>query len=774
MNHTQMRAGGYGIRSLRARIVLFAVVLALVPLLVVSLSLLGTSFGAQRNGILQQQQASAQQLAGQVGLTIAEMQQALDLVGWTSNWQALDPPEQRLLADNLYKYRMLQALESGFGEFNEIVLLDGEGQPVAGHSTIRVMSLEALGEEVRAAAFDVVMGGKPYRGPVYISTATFPTMDIAVPARDLPGRITGLLWGAINLDQALWPTIAAPGVPEGTLVYLFDDQGYLVVRNDDHLVPRDEPLGDLVPLRQVKQGFRQGTTSYLGLTGERVMGAWHPVERLGWTLVIEMPMKRFSAVLIRLLAPAIVLSFVTIGVAVVAGVFVSRLLIRPVDRLRAGAEIIGAGNLDHRIEVRSQDEIGSLARAFNQMAVSLKASRTEIEGWGRELERKVQERTAELAEITRNLEDAADQSRRRALRLEASAQVAHAVTSVLEPDKLLSEVVDLIADRVGFYHVGIFMLDEIGRYAVLRAANSVGGQQMLARGHRLRVGEQGIVGYVTGTGRPPIALDVGADAVHFDNPDLPFTRSEMALPLVARGRILGALDVQSMEAGAFDDEDVGVLQTLADQIAVALDNARLFEESQASLRDMQAVQAQYTRQAWRAFATQQARTIEYTRSGVAPLGDQLLPELVLSQVEVVDRVSRVGEAIVTSGGGDGQTPASLVVPLELYGQPIGVLGFQETEPGRVWTEDEIVLAEAAAYEIAQVLESARLFRDTQQRAWREQAVGQITAQIRASAGVEDILQTAAEELGRALGVSRAIVRLDVRGTSLNPEAPAGQ
>jgi GAF domain-containing protein len=319
------------------------------------------------------------------------------------------------------------------------------------------------------------------------------------------------------------------------------------------------------------------------------------------------------------------------------------------------------------------------------------------------------------------------------------------------------------------------MLDEIGRYAVLRAANSVGGQRMLARGHRLRVGEQGIVGYVTGTGRPRIALDVGADAVHFVNPDLPHTRSEMALPLAVRGRVIGALDVQSEEPAAFDDEDVAVLGTLADQIAVALDNARLFEESQASLRDMQAVQAQYTRQAWRAFSTQQeARTIEYTRSGVAPLGDQLLPELVLSPVEVVDRVSRVGEAVVTSGDGDSQTPASLIVPLKLYGQTIGVLGFQETEPGRLWAGDEIDLVEAAAYEIAQVLESARLFEDAQQRAWREQTAGQITARVRASTGVEDILQTAAEELGRALGVSRAIVRLDVRGTSLNPEAPAGQ
>jgi len=384
-------------------------------------------------------------------------------------------------------------------------------------------------------------------------------------------------------------------------------------------------------------------------------------------------------------------------------------------------------------------------------------------GLSETLEEQVAERTtdlrrraAELEQLTRNLEDAVDRSRRRAQRLEASAQVARAVALVLDPEVLLAQVVDLIADQLGFYHAGVFLLDETGQHAVLRAANSVGGQRMLARGHRLQVGEQGIVGYVTGSGRPRIALDVGADAVHFDNPDLPFTRSEMALPLVARGRILGALDVQSLESEAFDNEDAAVLQTLADQIAVALDNARLFEESQSALRDMQETQARYTAQVWRSRrAGQPVHAIEYTRPGVAPLADQPLPG--------ADHVIAAGNTFATTGDDDSQTGAALLVPLKLHGQTIGVLGFQETEPGRVWTEDEITLAEAVAEQITQTLESARLFEETQRRAWRERAVGQITAQIRSSASLEDILQITAEELGRTLGVSRAIVRLDAGG-----------
>ncbi|OQY20906.1 MAG: hypothetical protein B6I34_08100, partial [Anaerolineaceae bacterium 4572_32.1] len=195
--------------------------------------------------------------------------------------------------------------------------------------------------------------------------------------------------------------------------------------------------------------------------------------------------------------------------------------------------------------------------------------------------------------------------------------------------------------------------------------------------------------------------------------------------------------------------------------ALALDNARLFEESQNTLREMQRVQAQYTIQAWRGYqAEQQLDTIEYTRAGVEPLGDQLLQE--------VKRATAGGESLVS--GGDDRAPATLVVPLKLHGQSIGVLGFQETEPGRVWTSDEVALAEAIADELAQVLESARLFEDAQQRAWREQSAGQIAAQIRTGTDVQDILQTAAQELGRALGVSRAIVRLGSQEASIqDPE-----
>ena len=182
-----------------------------------------------------------------------------------------------------------------------------------------------------------------------------------------------------------------------------------------------------------------------------------------------------------------------------------------------------------------------------------------------------------------------DQLQRRATQLAAAAEVAQSATAILDLEKLLDETVRHISERFGFYHAGVFLLDEAGEYAVLRAASSEGGQRMLARGHRLAVGQVGIVGYVAGTGQPRIALDVGADAVFFDNPDLPLTRSELALPLRARGRVIGVLDVQSVEAAAFSDEDVTILSTMANQLATAIENVRLLEETERRAVQTQAL-----------------------------------------------------------------------------------------------------------------------------------------------------------------------------------------
>ncbi len=189
-----------------------------------------------------------------------------------------------------------------------------------------------------------------------------------------------------------------------------------------------------------------------------------------------------------------------IAVAWRQGVFQE--MARSVAELRQGVARIGGGDLTYELRIRTGDEIEELGNEFNRMAAQLKGLITGLE--------------ERVAERTRDLE-------RRTTQLQAAAEVAREAAAIRNLDALLDDVVHLISDRFGFYHAGIFLLDDAREYAVLRAASSEGGQRMLARGHKLAVGKIGIVGFVAGSGQPRIALDVGEDAVFFDNPDLPLT-----------------------------------------------------------------------------------------------------------------------------------------------------------------------------------------------------------------------------------------------------------
>jgi len=256
------------------------------------------------------------------------------------------------------------------------------------------------------------------------------------------------------------------------------------------------------------------------------------------------------------------ISLLVAGVISLFVILASSQFTRPIIGLTRAAEKIAEGDLSFQAQVTTQDEIGTLAKSFNTMT-------TQLRDLFETLESRVRERTRQLAEQNEALQ-------LRSRQLQTVADVARNIVSTRQVDSLLTLVTRLVSERFGFYHAGIFLLDEPGEFAVLRAASSPGGIRMLERQHKLRVGQVGIVGYVTGTGEPRIATDVGEDAVFFNNPDLPETRSEMALPLKLGDLIIGALDVQSIEPDAFSQEDVALFTTLADQISVAIENANAY------------------------------------------------------------------------------------------------------------------------------------------------------------------------------------------------------
>ena len=212
------------------------------------------------------------------------------------------------------------------------------------------------------------------------------------------------------------------------------------------------------------------------------------------------------------------------------------------------------------------------------------------------LEQYVNERTTELL-IANQL------NQRRTTQFEALARIARTISSMQIMEELLPQIAQTISGQFGFYHVGIFLLDNNKEYAILVASNSEGGKKMLERNHRLLVGGTGIVGFVTNTGQPRIALDVGLDTAYFNNPDLPDTHSEIALPLRLGTDIFGALDVQSTETNAFSQEDINILSILADQVGIAIQNARSYQQTHEALSQAESASTQASVQQWRHFLT---------------------------------------------------------------------------------------------------------------------------------------------------------------------------
>lgn len=330
-----------------------------------------------------------------------------------------------------------------------------------------------------------------------------------------------------------------------------------------------------------------------------------------------------------------------------------------------------------------------------------------------ELEQRVQERTVGITKKTEQLR--------------AASYIARQTSEAQDLTALLDIVANLITRQFGYYHAGIFLLNETGEEAILQTASSEGGKRMVERGHSLAVGSQGIVGYVAAQKKVRIALDVGSDAVFFNNPDLPMTRSEIALPLLVRNNVLGVLDIQSDQPQAFHMEDVDVLQTLADQVAVAIEHARLLGESQAAIMQLEAVSTIRMKEAWTKKLQEQKHAYTYTPLGV--------------------------RAMVASSQAD---EGSLKTSISLRGQEIGSLALAR-KANVDWSKTDEDLIREVAYQVGLAVDNLRLLEDAQQRAKQEQTIGELATRFSQSLDIDSLLQTAARELGQLPDVSEVSV-----------------
>ena len=326
----------------------------------------------------------------------------------------------------------------------------------------------------------------------------------------------------------------------------------------------------------------------------------------------------------------------------------------------------------------------------------------------------------DLKEKTTNLE-------RRQRQLRTAADISRTIVSELESRLLLQQAVDLLTDRFGLYYAGAFIVDEEEQYAILQAGSGEAGQAMLEQGHQLIIGNSSMIGWTIAHKQPRIALDVGEDAVRFDNPHLPLTRSELALPMVSHGKALGALTIQSTEEEAFDDGDISILQTIADSLATALANAQLYQQAQNNLAEINLLHGQYIQQAWQTFT--QGRTD-------------------LKHVFENKRLSQTKEKLTT-----------IEAPLVIRGQQIGNL-ILETDNPELTAEEQNML-NAITTQAALALENARLLEETQKRSRQDNTISEIIGRVQRATRIDEALKTTLQELGKTLGASEGTIHLEI-------------
>jgi GAF domain-containing protein/HAMP domain-containing protein/competence protein ComGC len=616
---------------------------------------------------------------------------------------------------------------------------------------------------------------RPVWSPVYFdATGLGLVTTIAEPVYDRQGRLIGVIGLDITLGE-LQANIENARFLQSGYSFLVDKQGNAIILPEQgyqDLLGRapdpENPTPNLLEaaaaggaspdLQRILASMQRGESGFdvLRLGDREMFVAYTPVRSAsslttsdpGWSLASVVPAQEvlqevvtLQQELVRASQDVIFRRILPLGVlialvAVVMAWFGSNWLVRPIRTLATSAEQLGRGEWDlpipalQQVQAQNQDEIGLLAGTLASMAQQLKGT---IE----QLEQRVAERTRQLEH--------------RSLQLQTAAEIAREITLGQDLDELLQSVVDLISERFGFYNVGVFLVDELGEYAQLRVASGELGAQLRQRDIRLRVGEQGIVGYVTRFGQPRLSDDVRLDQMYVAEPLLADTRSELTLPLRSGPKIIGALDVQSTQPAAFTQDDLTALQTLANQLATAIENVRLVNQVQAALKETNQLIQSQTRQTWeRLLAEQGALAFEYDLLEVRPVEAQP----VFQADEPIAALDRPQEAAQPNSRG------KLRVPVRLREEVIGAIVLESQDPNHVWSQDEVAIVEAIASQAALTVENARLLEESQRRARREQLVAEVTGKLRASLDMETVLQTAVNEIAQRLGFAQVEVQLE--------------
>jgi putative methionine-R-sulfoxide reductase with GAF domain len=533
-------------RSLAATLAIALSALSAVALLISGGIQLFSNIQAQQAAISGEQQLIAQQASKSVADFVQQRFSVLETaVGFTNPFTAA-PDSQKLTLDSLLGLQPA---------LRQLALLDGSGRVLTLASRQSLAQSSQFTSQLQSDLIAATRAGERYISQVYIDDLTNePLVIMAVPGKDVFGDYQGTLAAEVNL-KFMWDLVDQLNVGETGYAYVVDDQGKLLAFGDTARVLRGEnaaqikKVGEFVTSPIGMSETAAAASTYTGMNGETVLGSIVPLGTPQWAVVTEQPLREAYGPLIQVTLLSIASMLVMAGLGALAGVVLARRLAVPLVDLTTTATRIAAGEMQLQAGITGPQEISALATAFNSMTAQLR----DLVG---SLEHRVADRTKALA---------------------TSAEVSRRLSTVLDEQQLVREVVELVQSSFDYYHAHIYLVDPATGDLAMAGGTGEAGQTMLERGHKIRMGA-GLVGRAAQTNKPVLVPDVSEDPQWLPNPLLPFTKSEVAVPIAIGDEVLGVLDVQHHVSDGLRQQDADMLQAIANQTALALRNARSYTD----------------------------------------------------------------------------------------------------------------------------------------------------------------------------------------------------
>ncbi|MFN8413783.1 MAG: GAF domain-containing protein [Anaerolineales bacterium] len=357
-------------------------------------------------------------------------------------------------------------------------------------------------------------------------------------------------------------------------------------------------------------------------------------------------------------------------------------------------------------------------QAFANVTLQMQRTLATLNNERAQLENKIKERTEEL-------EAKSSQFR-------ASTLIARNIAELQSVPSILDAVVASTADQFGYYHVGIYLLDERKKVAFLQASSSMIGQQLIGQGHYIEKGERNPISIVVEQKQPYMASDIGT-TLFIKDASFPITRSRLSIPLIVRNDIIGILDMHSDQTQTFNTQDVEILQILSDLIAISIDNVHLLNDTKTLVQQLELYTSSQTYETWAKHTSRNTPAYQYTPAGVRPIFAQTKKQE--------------------------PTDDALLVPLSLQGQNIGKITLLRKGTSSTWSDKERIMVEKIAEQISLALENSRLVDEAQRNAQRDQLIANISSRIRETLDVESVIRTATTEFRKVFDLKEAEISI---------------